>query len=591
MKKNQNIYLSFIRIVFCIAVLLYHLNILKGGYLAVNSFLVLSGYLATISLSKNHSLIKYYLKRLKKIYLPLLIVVFTTLSISTIFKANTNQMKSEITSILFGYNNYWQLNAKQDYFAKNINSPYLHFWYIAMLMQIELLYPLVFNVLKKIGKKTHKAIPLIILIVAFICSLLRFCYYALNNNIMFSYYDTLARLSPFILGALAGLYKIYTSKSLKPNKNKSTYFIYLILLFVLFITISASSNLYIPGMILSSFITIQLINHAIMINQTYTSKNIVNYLSNITYEVYLIHYPLIFFATFLNNSILSKSIVIVLIALLLSFIMHTILEKLSDKNNRLLHVLLFILMAVPSLFGSYIYANLSDNNKEAEELKIELENNRILMEQKQKEFFERQLQEKTKKEEAEWNNYINSLYKSSGDIEEYVSNLRVVGVGDSVMLDSIPGLYKEFPNGYFDAKVSRSTYAAYDVLKGIKESGIEWDILVFNLGTNGETYRKYKDNLMNLAGDHDVFWLTATTPDYPDSNEKLIEYAKEFDNIHILDWAEDVKEHPEYLYKDYTHLKPVGIKFYTQYIKDKIVNYYIEKQNKEIEEIIKNHEK
>ena len=44
--------LDLIRIISCIAVLLYHLNLLKGGYLAVCIFFVLSGYLSVISCYK-----------------------------------------------------------------------------------------------------------------------------------------------------------------------------------------------------------------------------------------------------------------------------------------------------------------------------------------------------------------------------------------------------------------------------------------------------------------------------------------------------------------------------------------------------------
>jgi len=44
--------INFMRLFACTSVLLYHLNILKGGYLAVCIFLVLSGYLSCISAFK-----------------------------------------------------------------------------------------------------------------------------------------------------------------------------------------------------------------------------------------------------------------------------------------------------------------------------------------------------------------------------------------------------------------------------------------------------------------------------------------------------------------------------------------------------------
>ena len=62
--------LDFIRIISCLLVLLYHLNIVKGGFLAVCTFFTLSGYLTCISVlgSKEFSIKAYYINKLKKMY-------------------------------------------------------------------------------------------------------------------------------------------------------------------------------------------------------------------------------------------------------------------------------------------------------------------------------------------------------------------------------------------------------------------------------------------------------------------------------------------------------------------------------------------
>lgn len=91
MKKNskKKYYKEFdlIRILACIAILLYHLNLLKGGYLAVCTFFVLSGYLSCFSALKKEkfSFKEYYLNKLLKIYLPLVVVVFMTLFVLSFF--------------------------------------------------------------------------------------------------------------------------------------------------------------------------------------------------------------------------------------------------------------------------------------------------------------------------------------------------------------------------------------------------------------------------------------------------------------------------------------------------------------------------
>ena len=66
-KKKYVIGIDYIRLIACIGVLLYHLTVLKGGFLAVCVFFVLSGYLSCVSaLKKNKfSLKEYYLNKLK----------------------------------------------------------------------------------------------------------------------------------------------------------------------------------------------------------------------------------------------------------------------------------------------------------------------------------------------------------------------------------------------------------------------------------------------------------------------------------------------------------------------------------------------
>ena len=87
--SNKNYYKSIdlLRIFSCICVFLYHLNILKGGYLLVCSFFVLSGYLTSNSVlkSENFNIKDYYKKRIIKLYIPLLIVVFFTTAIIPLF--------------------------------------------------------------------------------------------------------------------------------------------------------------------------------------------------------------------------------------------------------------------------------------------------------------------------------------------------------------------------------------------------------------------------------------------------------------------------------------------------------------------------
>lgn len=581
MKKDFNYNIAFIRTIFCIAILLYHLNILKGGYLAVCSFFVLTGYFSCKSLGSSKSIINYYLKRIKKIYIPLLIVVFSTISLLVILKHNIFNFKPEITSIIFGYNNYYQLSVNADYFAKHISTPFMHLWYIGILLQLELVFPFIYLILKKLAKNINIYISLLIVSFFAIISTVYFYKSSLSGNIMNTYYDTIIRSFSFIYGVLLYYIHISLKKVLIFIKNsKFNIFIftmYLLILLYMFIFIDSKSKYFAISMILTSFITMRLIEYSILLHKKNKEINsrLITFISNISYEIYLIQYPVIYLFLSIKINYVLKIISIILITIILSAIIHFILNISSKKRLKIIRLIVFISILLTTFCGIYNYIIMKDYTDEINNLKKDMETNEKIMKQKQKEYLEKSKQEKKDLEE-----YINSLELDEEKLHEYVKNLKVVGIGDSVMVDPVSVLYNEFPNGYFDALVSRSTCAGADVLNDIKNKGITWDVLVFNLGTNGYPNDKCKDKLMQYVNDDiPVFWLNTTHPDYDNNNEELEKYAAKHENIHVLDWDSYIKNHPEYLYSDYTHLKPNGVKPYVEFIKEAIYNYYLEEYN------------
>ncbi|MBR0385390.1 MAG: hypothetical protein IJI05_02445 [Erysipelotrichaceae bacterium] len=49
-------------------------------------------------------------------------------------------------SVLMAINNWWQINAGQSYFARLTTSPFTHMWYISMLLQVEVVLPVVYKI-------------------------------------------------------------------------------------------------------------------------------------------------------------------------------------------------------------------------------------------------------------------------------------------------------------------------------------------------------------------------------------------------------------------------------------------------------------
>ena len=592
MKKiNKNI--SLLRAILCIAVLLYHLKYLKGGYLAVCSFFVLAGYFSCISMykSKKHSLIKYYYKKIKGIIIPLLIVVFSTIGIMKLLSITIYNFKPEVNSVLLNYNNYHQINSNVDYFAKRIESPFIHLWYISILVQLQLVFPFIFLLFKTIGDKVKIIIPCILMFILAFISTMYFYDISRSKDIMFTYYDTLSRSFSFIFGMFIGFIHIYydkfTIKSFTKKSISIIFFItYLLSLIGLFIFIDSSNKYFSLFMILTTILTIRVIEYGRIMfkNNCMLNSSIINYISNISYEVYLVQYPVIYIINTMKISNSLKLIYILLSIIIISTIIREAIKFLKKDKLMVIRIILLLPILGITLYGASEYIIMKDYTKEIEDLKQELANNEKLIKERQEEY-----KKKQQKEDDDWQKYLLSLKPDKKKITKYVSNLKMVAIGDSIMVDSASHIYKVFPNAYIDAKISRSTCAAVDVFRSIKAKGIKWDIVVFNLGTNGYPTPSCNDKLLNIAGDVKIFWLNTTRPDYDINNRELNKYAKKHKNVYVLDWESFIKKHPEYLYSDYIHPRPEGMTPYAEFIRDEIVKVYINEYDKEREKLIKKH--
>ena len=591
MEKKYYGKLDLIRVIACIAILLYHIGILKGGYLAVCTFFVLSGYLSVISCFKKEkiSLKEYYLNKLKKIYIPLLVTVFITiLVVSLIPSIDWVNLKPETTSVLLGYNNYWQLNANLDYFVRHINSPFTHLWYIGILIQFDLIFPFLFMILRKLGRKVSKILPIILTIAPAILSFLCFTKLVNDGRIMNAYYGTFTRSFSFLAGISLGFIHAYYKHLVikKLSLRKVVFIIYLAILGLMFLFVDAKSNLLNLSMILTTLVTMRLLSYSVT-NSKYEIKfsNIISSLAKVSYEIYLVQYPVIFLIQDMKISSLIKVPLIIIITVIISYIIHYAINFKKGKGN-VVKIGLLIIVSVLTLIGFGKYIITKDYTGQMKKLEADLNNNRKLIDKKQKEY-----EEKMKNQEDEWKKFLEDDDQTEEKLKEAVRNMKIVGVGDSVMELAVKNLYKEFPNGYFEAATNRTEKDAFEVIKDLKDKKILGDVLLLNIGTNGYCNVSCKEKLIDIVGDDvTIFWVNATRPDYDVFNDFLIEFAEKHDNVHIIDWITVMKENPGYLIRDGVHPNVKGCGFYAETLYNKIYEYYLNEYKSQKEEKIKEHE-
>ena len=596
MEKKKTYYkgLDILRVVFCIAVLLYHFGLLKGGFLAVCSFFVLTGYLSVVSQfnKEKFSLWHYYKSRLLHIYLPLIVVVFISI-IMVSFMPDNNwiNIKPETYSVLGGYNNFWQLSANLDYFARHVSSPFMHFWYIGILLQFELVFPFLFIILKKLGDKIGKFVPCFLSTVLAIGATVLFYYMSKSSPIMVVYYNTFARMFSIFFGVALGFIVSYYGHLVPKFISKSVVSkiiltIYIIGSIVLFVLVDANSKYFVYLMILITLMTVRMIDYSTIKDSNGLSPfdKLIKSLASVSYEVYLVQYPVIFLFQYSLMSSFIKIPLMIVIIMVISYILHYAFSN----SKRLIGVkyILKVAFVAATLFGIYEFVKTKDFTMEMQELQNQLAENEKVMAQKQEEYAA-----KLKEQEELWASELADLEDGEAKIAEMVEKLPIVCIGDSVMLGAVPNLSNRFTNGYFDAKISRTDYVVEGILKDLKSSNSLGEPIVLNFGANGDCRNnKCKDNLMKVAGDRDVFWMTVTNDKDVHFNSRIKEYAEKYPNLHIIDWESISKGHSEYFYKDGLHLTEPGRKAYVKAVYDAIYNLYLEQYKKKKEEAIKKHE-
>jgi peptidoglycan/LPS O-acetylase OafA/YrhL len=155
------------------AVVLYHLGIswLPGGFLGVDLFFVISGYVITrlildsINKSGALDLRGFYWARLRRIYPGFLFMVFSTIIFIGVWAPEAiKRFLTDLPYALIGMMNWALVARQQDYFESIGRPPLLqHTWSLAVELQFYLIWPIILlTVLKYFGKANVARVALII---------------------------------------------------------------------------------------------------------------------------------------------------------------------------------------------------------------------------------------------------------------------------------------------------------------------------------------------------------------------------------------------------------------------------------------------
>ena len=95
------------------------------------------------------------------------------------------------------------------------------------------------------------------------------------------------------------------------------------------------------------------------------------------------------------------------------------------------------------------------------------------------------------------------------------------------------------------------------------------------------------DDVMAMAEGRPVFFINAVMPDSWEAevNRKLARKVSEYPNARLFDWYGYSKKQTQYFYKDRTHLKDAGQKYYADFVTKNINDYFNKLEEKNTDSV------
>jgi peptidoglycan/LPS O-acetylase OafA/YrhL len=148
---------------------------------------------------------------------------------------------------------------------------------------------------------------------------------------------------------------------------------------------------------------------------------------------------------------------------------------------------------------------------------------------------------------------------------------QITAIGDSVMLASAPELQSTFPGIQIDAVVSRQLASVPFLLRQMAAAGTLRPTVVIGLGTNGPIDRSTLDEVRDIAGDrHEIVVINVHAPrDWTDGvNSTLARFAQQYRGVELANWRDAIAGHLDLLARDQIHPGSAGGAIYARAVTD-----------------------
>lgn len=588
-----------------LAVVIYHFfgDILPGGYLGVDLFFVLSGFLITSLLVREYrvnntiSLKDFWIRRFRRILPAALVTLFIVTAIVTAIGGDIAVgIREQFLGTLFFVNNWTQIATSQSYFAENEVQVFAHYWSLAVEEQFYIIWPLVtlgiFVFTQRRLRRSPRRVPMLVTaLLAVLSAAAMALLFTPGEDPTRVYYGTDTHAFGLLIGAFLSLALTSTRNDPRvdswPSAGKFEARLagaigalaligYVIQLLFMGDDLAVT---YQGGLLLTSVLGVLMIWGVIRETGPLTwifRTNVMRWLGQRSFSLYLWHWPVIMILRALFDAdghmdhkwILG--LVAVPIALLISEISYQHVENpfrrrgykqtwkdywasrpsFQEINEGFKKVAWPVVpLLVVACVGGVVYGVVNSNDKTALEQELDQ--------------LQRMNQEANKGKAPAPATPPPPKEKKAAAVE----GKDITAVGDSVMLAASEALNTNYPGIYIDADVSRHYTAGLEVLQQLNDSGQLRKNVFLGFGTNGPAFPGQLEEMINLIGPDRQIFMAMPYGDrewMAQSRQEVLDAAKAHDNVYIADWCGHAQSHQDLLFEDGVHPMPEGAQEYAK---------------------------
>ncbi len=585
-----------------LAVVLYHFfgDLLPGGYLGVDMFFVLSGFLITsllvreFAVSGRISLTDFWVRRFRRI-LPAALVVLClcTALVAMIGGDLAVGIREQFLGTFFFVNNWTQIATSQTYFAPNEVQVFAHYWSLAVEEQFYLLWPLLMFGAFALSRRQPKRLPIALsLVLAAASAAAMALLFTPGEDPTRVYYGTDTHAFGLLIGALLSLLLTSTSKEAEADSWASTSTgalagtvgaLALVGYLAQLVWMGADLEFtYRGGLVLTSLLGATMIWGVVRETGPLTwlfRTRVMRWLGQRSFSLYLWHWPVVMILRELSD---APAWLLGLLALPVSFLLAEVtyqfvenpfrragyvatwriywasrptVAEMKDGFGKAMWPAVPAMVLLSALGVAYGLVTSQDQT----ELERELER-----------------MSQANEQAAASAPATPTETKKPPEKRALPAGTAINAVGDSVMLAASEALNERFPGILIDAEVSRHYAEAIAEIRQLKDSEQLRSTVFVGLGTNGPAADGEMDELLTILGSDRTVILVVPYGERDwmgQARAEIIEAAKEHDNVYVADWCGMAQENPALLYDDGVHPQAEGAVLYVQALSDALEQY------------------